>query len=195
MIWPLLTSSASSLANTELLRFSLLTCIFHKLCYIGCRCPFFPSVPPELLLILQNPVLVLPPSPRLKASCPWACRMQGPHLYQCVSGLVWLAYYLLVSHWARWGGGQGLPCTLEFTVLSLVIGKESTCKARDHLQCRRCGFDLEVGNISWKMAVGTHPSILNLGNPLDRGAWQAAVHRVTGVRHDLVTKPPPPVAW
>ena len=27
-----------------------------------------------------------------------------------------------------------------------------------------------------------------LGNPMDRGAWQAAVHRVTRVRHDLTTK-------
>ena len=27
--------------------------------------------------------------------------------------------------------------------------------------------------------------------PMDRGAWQATVHGVTRVRHDLVTKPPP----
>ena len=27
-----------------------------------------------------------------------------------------------------------------------------------------------------------------LGNPMDRGAWQAIVHGVTKVRHDLVTK-------
>ena len=25
---------------------------------------------------------------------------------------------------------------------------------------------------------------------MDRGAWQATVHGVTGVRHDLATKPP-----
>ena len=29
-----------------------------------------------------------------------------------------------------------------------------------------------------------------LGNPMDRGAWQTAVHGVTRVRHDLATKPP-----
>ena len=29
-----------------------------------------------------------------------------------------------------------------------------------------------------------------LGNPLDRGAWWATVHRVARVRHDLATKPP-----
>ena len=31
-----------------------------------------------------------------------------------------------------------------------------------------------------------------LENPMDRGAWQAAVHRVTWVGHNLATKPPPP---
>ena len=31
-----------------------------------------------------------------------------------------------------------------------------------------------------------------LENPVDRGAWQATVHRVSRVRHDLATKPPPP---
>ena len=30
-----------------------------------------------------------------------------------------------------------------------------------------------------------------LGNPMDKGAWQAAVHGVTSVGHELVTKPPP----
>ena len=31
-----------------------------------------------------------------------------------------------------------------------------------------------------------------LGNPMDRGAWQATVHGVTRVGHNLVTKPQPP---
>ena len=31
-----------------------------------------------------------------------------------------------------------------------------------------------------------------LENPMDRGAWQATVHGVTRVGHDLATKPPPP---
>ena len=30
-----------------------------------------------------------------------------------------------------------------------------------------------------------------LGNPMDRGAWQATVQGVIKVRHDLVTKSPP----
>ena len=31
-----------------------------------------------------------------------------------------------------------------------------------------------------------------LGNPGDRGTWQATVHGVARVRYDLVTKPPQP---
>ena len=31
-----------------------------------------------------------------------------------------------------------------------------------------------------------------LGTPMDRGAWQATVHEVTRIRHDLMTKLPPP---
>ena len=30
-----------------------------------------------------------------------------------------------------------------------------------------------------------------LENPMDRGAWQATVHGVVRVGHDLATKPPP----
>ena len=32
-----------------------------------------------------------------------------------------------------------------------------------------------------------------LGNPMNRGAWQATVHGAVGVRQDLVTEPPPTV--
>jgi len=31
-----------------------------------------------------------------------------------------------------------------------------------------------------------------LENPMDRGAWQATVHRVARVGHNLATKPPSP---
>ena len=31
-----------------------------------------------------------------------------------------------------------------------------------------------------------------LENPMDRGSWQATVHWVARVGHDLATKPPPP---
>ena len=32
-----------------------------------------------------------------------------------------------------------------------------------------------------------------LGNPMDRGAWEAIVHGIARVGHNLVSKPPPPV--
>ena len=33
----------------------------------------------------------------------------------------------------------------------------------------------------------------HMESPMDRGAWQATVHGITKVGHDLVTKPPPAV--
>ena len=39
--------------------------------------------------------------------------------------------------------------------------------------------------------MATHSSILAWRIPTDKGAWQATVHGVTRVGHDLVTKPPP----
>ena len=61
------------------------------------------------------------------------------------------------------------------------VSKDSTCQAGD------------MGSIS---GSGKYPGEENgnplqdssLGNPRDRGAWQAAVPGVAGVRHDLVTK-------
>ena len=32
-------------------------------------------------------------------------------------------------------------------------------------------------------------------NPVDRGVWQATVHGVERVRHNLATKPSPPPQW
>ena len=42
---------------------------------------------------------------------------------------------------------------------------------------------------------GGHNNLLQyscLENPMDRGTWQATVHGITEVRHDLATRPPPP---
>ena len=55
-----------------------------------------------------------------------------------------------------------------------------------------------VGDLSWILGLGRssgggHGNPLQhsrLGNPMDRGAWQATVHAVSRVGHDLVTKPP-----
>ena len=39
---------------------------------------------------------------------------------------------------------------------------------------------------------GYPPQYSCLKNSMDRGAWQAPIHGVARVRHNLVTKPPPP---
>ena len=65
------------------------------------------------------------------------------------------------------------------------VSKESACNAGD------------PGSIHW---LGRSPGEGNgnplqyscLENPMHRGAWQAIGHGVTRVRHDLVTKSPPP---
>ena len=57
-------------------------------------------------------------------------------------------------------------------------GKEPACQCR---RCKRHWFDPCVGKIPWRRAWQPTPC---LENPLDRGAWQATVHRVARVRHD-----------
>ena len=56
-----------------------------------------------------------------------------------------------------------------------------------------------AGNTSWIPGSGRSPGEGNgnplqyacLENPMDKGAWQATVHGVARVVHDLATKPPP----
>ena len=43
---------------------------------------------------------------------------------------------------------------------------------------KRHGFDPWVRKIPLEEGMATHSSILALENPMDRGAWQATVHRV-----------------
>ena len=53
-------------------------------------------------------------------------------------------------------------------------GKESACQCR---RCKRHKFDPWVGKMPWRRAWGpTRYSCLE--NPMDRGAWMAAVHAV-----------------
>ena len=54
-------------------------------------------------------------------------------------------------------------------------------------QCRRCGFNPSVRR---SPGEGNGNSLQDyfLGNPMDRGAWRATVHRVSRVRQDLGTK-------
>ena len=63
------------------------------------------------------------------------------------------------------------------------VGKESACSAGDLGLIPGSGRSPGEGN-------GNPLQYSCLENPMDRGAWQAIVHGVTRVGHDLVTKPP-----
>ena len=53
-------------------------------------------------------------------------------------------------------------------------------------------WDLSLGGEDpLEEGIATHSSILAWRFPMDRGAWQATVHGVARVGHDLVIKPPP----
>ena len=69
---------------------------------------------------------------------------------------------------------QSFPCSLS--------GKESVCSAED------------MGSVPWSRRApgkgnGNPLQYSCLENPMDRGAWQATVHGVERVGHDLETKP------
>ena len=63
------------------------------------------------------------------------------------------------------------------------VNKESACNARDSGSIPASGRCPGEGN-------GNSLQYSFLGNPIDRGACQATAHRVTRVRHNLVTKQP-----
>ena len=65
------------------------------------------------------------------------------------------------------------------------VGKESICNAGDLGSIPGLERSPREGN-------GNPLQYSCAENPLDRGAWQVAVHGVARVRHDLATKPPPP---
>ena len=59
--------------------------------------------------------------------------------------------------------------------------------------------ETQVWSLGWEdpleKGMTTHSSILAWRSPMDRGAWQAAVHGVARGGHDLAAKPPSPVPW
>ena len=64
-----------------------------------------------------------------------------------------------------------------------LVSKESACNAGDQGSIPGLG----------RSPGGGHDNPLQyscLGNTMDRGAWQATVHGVARVRHDLAFKPP-----
>ena len=64
------------------------------------------------------------------------------------------------------------------------VGKSSACNVGDPGSIPGSGKSPGEGN--------DNPLQCScLENPMDRGAWQATVHRIVRVTHDLATKPPP----
>ena len=61
------------------------------------------------------------------------------------------------------------------------VGKESACSAGDRGSVLGLGRSPGEGN-------GNPLQYSCLENPMDNGAWQATVHGVARVGHDLVTK-------
>ena len=68
-------------------------------------------------------------------------------------------------------------------VLPDSVGKESACNAGAPGSIPGSGRSPGEGN-------GNPLQYSCLENPMDRGAWQATVHGVAQVGHDLATKPP-----
>ena len=54
--------------------------------------------------------------------------------------------------------------------------------------------EMHVRSLGWEDPLGkemaSHSSILAWGSPMEKEVWQARVHGVARVAHDLVTKPP-----
>ena len=74
---------------------------------------------------------------------------------------------------------QDFPCS--------AVGKESACSAADLGSIPGSGRSPGEGN-------GNPLQYSCLENPIHRGAWWAIVHGVARVRHNLATKPPPPLS-
>ena len=63
------------------------------------------------------------------------------------------------------------------------VGKKSACNAGNPGSISGLGRSPGEGN-------GNPLQYSCLENSMDRGAWQATVHGISRVEHDLVTKPP-----
>ena len=73
---------------------------------------------------------------------------------------------------------SGFPCSSD--------GRESACNAGDPGSIPGLGRYPGEGN-------GNPLQCSCLENPMDRGTWRATVHGVARIKHNLATKPPPPL--
>ena len=132
-------------------------------------------------------------------------------LISLIKLIVWLKFPQTKDRQRTWGQGNDNRVLLLFRktialaigtffgkVMSLLliyylglsfrhssVSKESACDAGD--QGSVLGSERSPGK-----GNGSPLQYSCLGNPMDRGAYQATVHEVTKVRHNLVTTPPPP---
>ena len=80
-------------------------------------------------------------------------------------------------------------CNNEASLIAQLVKKKkkSVCNAGDPGSIPRTGRSPE--------GSGNPLQYSCLENPMDRGAWRVTAHGVTRVRHNLVTKPPPPIIF
>ena len=121
---------------------------------------------------------------------PMNCSPLGSSVYGIFQGkiLEWVPMpFSRGSSWHRdWTRvSRGSCITSRFFTTQLpgewLSGKESACNARDPGSTPVSGRSHGEGN-------GNPLQYSCLGNPMDRGAWQATVHGVARVRHNLATK-------
>ena len=86
---------------------------------------------------------------------------------------------------SRWYMGKKIMISIIWGFPGGASGKEPTCLHRS----KRCWCDLGSGRFRGG-AHGTPLQYSCLGNPMDRGSWQATIHGIPRVRHNLATKPP-----
>ena len=109
----------------------------------------------------------------------YACWQRGT-LFQCVWNVT-STYICLASIL----GSRARDILLAILPPHSLVGKSSACNAGDPGSIPGSGRCPGKGN-------GNPLQYSCLENPIDRGAWQATVHRTARVGHDLGTKPPPP---
>ena len=103
---------------------------------------------------------------------------------------LWLWFSVCLSFWIRTTGLQKLPDQRDCLWNSLALmgfpggsdGKASSCNGGDLDSIPGWGRSPGEGN-------GNLLQYSCLENPVDREVWQATVHGVTRIRHDLATKP------
>ena len=134
---------------------------------------------------------------RSRLLSPWGCKESDTteRLHFTVSLFLWIEE-MIIAPALPWGQTSFTlsslilvkKCcrnTLEFKIFLYTLnksrgfpggasGKEPACQCRRH---KRNRFDPWVGKIPWRRAWQSIPVFL-LENPMDRGAWQATVHRV-----------------